>query len=346
VRILGGGMYFRNSSPAIFDCTIRSNFADGSGGGVASNNSYPWLYNCDISKNWCWANSDDIDQFGGGVYGLDSGVHLIDCWIEDNSAIWSGGGVALLGGEYNDDVNSLPSRETIGDVNHVSLIQGCVITRNVCSASGAGVYVLYDDCAAIMDRCLIAKNWGLWSGAASANFGSLLVVDNCTISDNIAGWVRFVGGIEYFSAAGDISNSIIWDNRGIQLEILTEDEWGDIITGWDDPNVAKHLPVNYSDVTVFDVNGVYDPNAWPGEGNISTYPRYADPADDDYHLKTEYENGRWNPATGKFDLTDSVTSPCINSGDPLSDYQSEPAPNGARVNMGCYGNTRHASRSP
>ena len=38
-------------------------------------------------------------------------------------------------------------------------------------------------------------------------------------------------------------------------------------------------------------------------------------------------------------------SPCIDAGDPKSEYKNEPKPNGSRVNMGAYGNTKEASRS-
>ena len=43
---------------------------------------------------------------------------------------------------------------------------------------------------------------------------------------------------------------------------------------------------------------------------------------------------------------DSVTSPCIDAGDPEDEFSLEPEPNGGRINMGAYGNTIEASRSP
>ncbi|NLH16695.1 MAG: hypothetical protein GX455_08955, partial [Phycisphaerae bacterium] len=42
---------------------------------------------------------------------------------------------------------------------------------------------------------------------------------------------------------------------------------------------------------------------------------------------------------------DTVTSPCIDAGDPVSDWKGELWPNGARINMGAYGNTPQASMS-
>ena len=59
-----------------------------------------------------------------------------------------------------------------------------------------------------------------------------------------------------------------------------------------------------------------------------------------YHLKSE--TGRWN---GTLWFNDSTTSPCIDAGDPASDYSKEPAPNGGRINIGAFGNTPTASKS-
>ena len=39
-------------------------------------------------------------------------------------------------------------------------------------------------------------------------------------------------------------------------------------------------------------------------------------------------------------------SPCIDAGNPTSDYSLEPVPNGCRVNLGAYGNTKQAASDP
>ena len=62
--------------------------------------------------------------------------------------------------------------------------------------------------------------------------------------------------------------------------------------------------------------------------------------DHDAHLKSmsgTFVSGGWTEF--------SVQSPCIDAGDPAADYVQEPAPNGARVNIGRYGNTPEASKS-
>ena len=75
-------------------------------------------------------------------------------------------------------------------------------------------------------------------------------------------------------------------------------------------------------------------------GDIYAAPLFADYENHDYHLKST--GGRWN---GEKWIADPVSSPCIDAGCPSSDYSHEPENNGARINIGRYGNTGEASRS-
>jgi parallel beta-helix repeat protein len=74
--------------------------------------------------------------------------------------------------------------------------------------------------------------------------------------------------------------------------------------------------------------------------SLALEPYFADEAGGDYHLKSA--GGRW---TGSGYTNDTVTSPCIDTGDPLGAYATEPDPDGGRVNLGAYGNTLDASLS-
>lgn len=60
--------------------------------------------------------------------------------------------------------------------------------------------------------------------------------------------------------------------------------------------------------------------------------------------RTPQKSGRWNPRRKKW-VKDNVHSPCIDASDPKADFSMEPAPNGGRVNIGAYGNTKEASKS-
>ena len=67
-----------------------------------------------------------------------------------------------------------------------------------------------------------------------------------------------------------------------------------------------------------------------------------------YHspsVRSALPPGRWNPLAKAW-LTDDTTSPCIDAGDPALEVLSEPAPHGSRINLGAYGATAEASKSP
>ena len=68
----------------------------------------------------------------------------------------------------------------------------------------------------------------------------------------------------------------------------------------------------------------------------------------DFHLKSQY--GRFDPATELFVTNDVKTSRLIDLGVPVpevySAYSNEPPDNGGRINVGLYGNTVEASKSP
>jgi len=93
-------------------------------------------------------------------------------------------------------------------------------------------------------------------------------------------------------------------------------------------------------------NDVWD-NVWgdyqglePGIGSLSVDPLFVNPDSGDYHLQSvagSWHGGQWLP--------DPLHSPAIDAGDPASDWQLEPAPNGGRVNLGFEGNTPQASLS-
>ena len=85
--------------------------------------------------------------------------------------------------------------------------------------------------------------------------------------------------------------------------ILSGDSPGEIY-------VSSSTPV----VRYCDVQGGYT-----GTGNLNLDPLFINAVAGDYHL--------------------GPLSPCIDAGDPASDFSLEPEPDGGRINMGAYGNT-------
>jgi predicted outer membrane repeat protein len=64
----------------------------------------------------------------------------------------------------------------------------------------------------------------------------------------------------------------------------------------------------------------------------------------DYHLQSQA--GRWDPNSESW-VQDDVISPCIDAGNPGCPLRDEPNdPNNIRINMGAYGGTAEASKTP
>ena len=167
----------------------------------------------------------------------------------------------------------------------------------------------------------------------------IVALANCTLSGNSA---DNGGGIYSQNSDLLLTDSIIWgnnDNGGV-------DESAQI-----DVNDSVAL-VNYCCVQGWTgaLNGIgsFDADpcfAEPGYWNDNSTPADASDdfwADGDYHLKSKA--GRWDPNENDW-VHDDTTSPCIDGGDPNSDWSAEPWPNGKRVNMGAYGGTNRASMS-
>ena len=145
-------------------------------------------------------------------------------------------------------------------------------------------------------------------GGAIFLSGSSPMIANLTITDNRQG-ISAWGG-----ANPDIVNCILWNNPD-----------GDL----------THCIANHSCIEEEQASKL-------GIGNIRTDPMFADPGSGDYHLKSRH--GRFSPIDDTW-LTDSLSSPCIDMGDPGMDTGREQKPHGGRINMGAYGGTPFASLS-
>ncbi|MFC1793579.1 right-handed parallel beta-helix repeat-containing protein, partial [Planctomycetota bacterium] len=145
-------------------------------------------------------------------------------------------------------------------------------------------------------------------GGAIFLSGASPILINLTITDNRHGISAYDG------SNPDIVNCILWNNTD-----------GDL----------SRCRARYSCVEN------EDPVTW-AIGNISTDPMFADSDNGDYHLMSRYV--RYSSINDAWE-TDSLTSPCVDAGDPGMDPAREQKPHGGRVNMGAYGGTPFASLS-
>ncbi|MDI9470926.1 MAG: right-handed parallel beta-helix repeat-containing protein [Bacillota bacterium] len=231
-------------------------------------------------------------------------------------------------------------------------MEGCSLTA---SGSGSGTGIVISSTKAVtIKNCLISgfPGYGLFVSAnkyATVAEGAPLL-ENCTVSRNGHG-VVFAYSASSTTYGAYIINSILHGNLGLDLANRAGWTYFDTLCASKIPegSIAYSLIGNDGSSLAFDGQGYHN---HPSLGQIrqvvpASYanrvagdPLFADAENGDYHLKSaegRYSGGSW--------VTDTVTSNCINAGDPASSYANEPAPNGGRINIGCYGNTAEASKS-
>jgi len=268
------------------------------------------LINCVITENTAGSSG------GAVVCSYNSLATLTDCIIAQNSSTTLAGGGLLC-----------------WDNSSVTMTN-CTIAENSAETIGGGLMCGENSSSVTMTHCEIVGNTaGLGGGGLEIWHQASATVINCVIAQNTtaAGGGIICAPYGYAGCSVTVTNSIIWGNdasQGRQIRV----------------NSGGTLDITYSNVaggqTGVSVEGGSTLN-W-GEGNIDADPLFADPANDDFHLKSQA--GRWDPNSQTWVL-DDVTSLCIDAGDPNSSVGDEPEPNGGIINMGAYVGTSQASMS-
>ena len=241
----------------------------------------------------CTFTENEARRDGGGAYNCTAN----NCIFAKNSAKRYGGGI--YGGTAN-NCTFMENTASSGGGIYSGTANNCTLTGNSASYS-----IDYEDssngggmCSSTANNCTFMENTASSGGGI---YGSRAT--NCTVTGNSA----YYGGGMYDSAAanctvtrnaasdgggmygGTARNCIIWGNR-----------YGE----------ARTTSVSFSCLS--------EEN--PGEGNITSSPRFVDPWADDVRLR--------------------IDSPCINAaspdGAPVTDLLGRVRPQGAGVDMGAY----------
>ena len=299
----GGALYCKEcANPTISNCIISSNYAS-VGGGIYNSKSSPNLVDCIFI--------DNISDAGGAMYNYGDlpgcSPVITNCTFYSNSAVYNGGAI------YNS-----------GPVSPV--LNGCTFTFNSSSGGGGAIRNIFSAAPALAN-CIFFNNEAQTYGAGIRNSQDCIVtLTNCTFYANSAG-----NNGNSLACTADDEDSNSPSSVQIVNSIFRDGEKG--IYNDDSSTIA----VTYSNLLDSDGKG-----NWPGEGNIYTDPRFADPDNGDFHLKSKA--GRFDPDTMEW-IIDAQTSQCIDSGDEYSPVGDEPEPNGGIINMGAYGGTSQASKS-
>jgi len=302
---------------------------DHRGGGIAFEGS-----EIQVVGNLIRGNSADT---GAGVGGSGHALLVHGNTVEDNVGSSDHGGGLWLGGDGTVSGN-LVRRNRIGEMVGYGwgggllvvgswVLRDNVVADNTAPSLGGGVFV-DEGAEAWLDHELYVGNrtlteWvkggaGLYVDGAWDGTHSVAHVRSSTFAHNTSPGTNGGNAVYVESSDVEVVDCVFWGNSGGDDFYL---------------DGASTLTVAYT----------LSEEAWAGAGNLSSDPLFADPAAGDFHLRSS--GGRWDPALGRW-VVDSVDSPAVDAGNPSSPFQLEPAPNGGRVNLGAYGNTPQASRTP
>ncbi|AQT69778.1 hypothetical protein STSP2_02975 [Anaerohalosphaera lusitana] len=312
------GIYCYYSDPLIRKCVIRY-AKNNEAAGIQGSSASPTIENCEVRENagygisWCQGTIEN-------------------CSIVENSS----GGISDCHGLIRDcDISFNGSRGLIdcdGEINN-------------CSVNQNALYGL-SDCNGQIRNCEITQNRD-----QGLNYCRTAEVVNCLVTGN--------EGNGFYEFSGQIKNCTIVGNQYHGISMTTSNDYGPatiancIITNNGSYGISNRYPERCPTTLKFNniwANGLGNYNGLkPGATDTHHDPLFAVAGywdenswlEGDYHLQSEA--GRW---TENGWVNDSVTSSCVDAGDPSGGFYSEPEPNGDRINQGAYGGTELASKSP
>ena len=271
---------------------------------------------------------DDINFLGKNI--TLTSINPTDPNIVNNTII---GGTVLFNG--TEDANCTLTGFKIYNLGYGAVYgQNTHATISYCIISGNGPCgaTVIKDCDGTISNCSITDNITVFQcGVDPVVFGCKGSIKNCTIANNVS-------GLSVDNAT--IENSIIYNNNDGGSQIAVENE--------------ATLNISYSNVQGGLEGIVGDGTVNWGPGNIDTDPCFAqlgywieepwELVEGDYHLQSQA--GRWDPNQNDW-VYDANTSRCVDAGNPGCPLGEEPNDaNNIRINMGAYGGTVEASKSP
>ena len=365
----GPALFNLNGTMNLTDCNFVANLAIGSGSGgraigCISNDqddqwgdSYLTLNNCIFSGN---------QAVGGGDWG-----HAVGCinnvgWV-NSRAFLTMTGCSFLGnqavavGNWGEAIGCILNSSVFDNaVAEVNMVQ-CVFSQNQCVVYDKGIFLgviknrAVDSYKAEMKiiGCQITDN-NLIIGqdadeaafisnyAYSDNSQANLTTTNCTIANNTA-----TIGTDFITICG-LYNDDGWSGGQTFFKVQNT-----IVTGHSDISIGMHDAYGVFDSdSSYNLIGLFvgESNLYNGIGTLygdvfsPLDPYFVDPCNGDYHLKSQA--GRWDSDSQTW-VQDSLTSRCIDAGNPGFPMGDEPVDmNNVRINIGAYGGTIEASKTP
>ena len=265
---------------------------------------------------------------GGGIYCENSSLKITNTIINNNtSSLYSGGGICCIKDSSLTITSSTISGNSANSKGggiffssfHPSsmlFITDCIIEKNSSTfGSGGGIY-----CSAsltiFITGCTISENTAPQGKGGGIYCDSATDIANCNIFANSAG----NGGGIYSGGFSSVTNCTISGNTasagggGMACAGILPPTVINSIFWENSPDEIYVLKNSYPKVKYSDISG-----GWSGTNNIDADPLFVNPADGDFHLKPD--------------------SPCIDAGDPDSDFpkddiDGDSRPQGEKYDMG------------
>ncbi len=374
----GAGILLSNPGPvSIVDTTVTDNARDGidisSSDGLASVGS----------TNLAAGLGNVIENNGGDGVIASGNVLIAGNTIADNAG---GTGIVVEGGTAEDNVVFGETTGIYTGTNSTSSVIGNRVYDNTgtgIDASEASLVQANDVYSNAAGIAAIGNQYGAFSGTvlnnlvyANAQDGIVLQAANgAQILNNtvyqLTGDALLVDGS---SSSNSLRNNILWVQDGYDIEVASDSQTGfasdyNILyaTGTGKIGLWQNVPrktlsawqsTDFTDENSIAQDPLFVDPAGP-DGNLGYSSPTSDGRDDDFHEQSLYGSDHGGSLAPVLSATtglpvaqagtyviDASQSPAIDRGAPTDSFGNEPAPNGGYVNIGAYGNTNQASKSP
>lgn len=273
--------------------------------------------------------SNNIANNSGGAMYLKgcSSVEIRDNSFDNNKVYYEGGAVFIMSSQncrvnnnsfignyaiHSDSSNLGDGYVGIGGA--ITTYSNCTINGNIITNNKSVSGSIYESTnnSYIIDN-IITNNSG--TALMNGHGNGMSVYENNVIANNLS--ILPGSGIQVNSSKLNIINNIIWGNSNEYF-----------------PQFSEQIDIPAQDSAFINYNCVQD--GFPGEGNISTNPQFANP--------TEGAGIEYDGLSADWTLLE--TSPCINTGTPDTtglnlpefDIAGNPRVFGGRIDMGAYEN--------